>query len=131
MPKALDDDGTRYKWNYEERLNKCKRIFHDWTNRNLSIKGKVVIVNSLLVPILLHPATITFTPKNVYVDFKKIICNFIWSASVNRIAYATVCRKIKDGGLGLLAIEIMISVSKVNWVKRLCVNDFDTWTFCP
>ena len=126
-----DDDGTRYKWNFEERLNKCKRICHDWTNRNLSIKGKVVIVNSLLVPILLYPATITFTPKKVYVDFKKIICNFIWSSSVNRIAYATMCRKIKDGGLGLLDLETMISVSKVNWVKRLCVNDFDTWTLCP
>ena len=125
-----DDDGTRYKWNFEERLNKCKRICYDWTNRNLSIKGKVVIVNSLLVPILLYPATITFTPKKVYVDFK-IICNFIWSSSVNRIAYATMCRKIKDGGLGLLDLETMISVSKDNWVKRLCVNDFDTWTLCP
>ena len=125
------DDETGYRWNFEERLNKCKQIFSTWTNRNLSIKGKVVVINSLLVPILLYPASISYTPKTVYTEFKNIICTFIWSSSVNRIAYANMCQKIKDGGMGLLDLEQLIHVSKVNWVKRLCINDYDSWTFYP
>ena len=125
------DAETRYRWNFEERLNKCKQICSSWANRNLSIKGKVVVINSLLVPLLLYPASISFTPNRVYAEFKNIICTFIWSSSVNRIAYATMCRKTKDGGMGLLDLEQMIHVSKVNWVKRLCINDYDSWTFYP
>ena len=48
-----------------------------------------------------------------------------------RISHATMCRKIKDGGMGLVNLEQMIYVSKVNLVKRLCINDYDSWTFYP
>ena len=42
-----------------------------------------------------------------------------------------MCQRVKDGGMGLLDLERMIHVSRVNWVKRLCINDYDSWTFYP
>ena len=71
----------------------------------------MVVINSLLVPLLLYLASISYTPNRVYAEFKNIICTCIWSSSVHRIAYATMCQKIKDGGMGLLDLEQTIHVS--------------------
>ena len=87
------DAETTYRWNFEERLHKCRQICGNWTNRNLFIKGKMVVINSLFIPLLLYPASISFTPEGVFTEFKNIICTFIWSSRINRIAYATMCRK--------------------------------------
>ena len=86
----VQDENVRYKWNFEENLNRCQNICNSWENRNLSLKGKVVVINSLIISSILYLASITSTPKNVFRDFKKMVCKFLWNSTVNRVGYNTI-----------------------------------------
>ena len=127
----VQDENVRYKWNFEENLNRCQHICNSWENRNLSLKGKVVVINSLIISTILYPASITSTPINVFRDFKKMVCKFLWNSTVNRVAYNTICKKVCDGGLGLLDLETMVKSAHISWVKRLCSDESIVWTVYP
>ena len=94
-----------YEWNFETKLKKCMDICDNWNNRSLSLKGKVTVINSLLIPIMLYPASVTYTPERVIKEFRKLVCKFIWASEVNRIAYYTLCLPIEQGGLNLLDLK--------------------------
>ena len=86
-----------YKWNYKSRLDKCKAICNSWSDRALSLKGKVTVLNSLVTSTMLFPVTTTSCPAMVLLEFKRIITNFLWSSSVSRVAYETVCSPVGEG----------------------------------
>lgn len=52
----------QYQMNFRHRLQMIK-LYARWWNRNLSLKGKVVLINSLLISILQYPCTCTYTPR--------------------------------------------------------------------
>jgi hypothetical protein len=59
--------------NYKEKLNKIKAKLRDWKRQNLSIKGKVTIINTLCIPILIYTANVIWTPPEVIKEAKEII----------------------------------------------------------
>ena len=44
------DKDESVKLNYQERLNKEKVLTNIWSSRNLSLKGKVTVIKSLILP---------------------------------------------------------------------------------
>lgn len=53
------------KLNFEKQLLKCKKIITDWSKRNLTIIGKIVIIKSLVLPNLTYIASNTIIPKDM------------------------------------------------------------------
>lgn len=78
-----------YKLNFQPKLQKIRDICGSWINRNLSMKGKTVLINSLLMSILQYPCSCSPTPKKVYDEFKKIAKDFLWSGK--RPKMHTIC----------------------------------------
>lgn len=60
-----------YKWNYEHILLKIRQTCDKWQQRSLSIKGKITVINSLLVSLLQYPLSIIHTPERVYKEYQK------------------------------------------------------------
>ena len=55
----------------------------------------------------------------------------LWSSSVIRVAYETVCTPICEGSLGLLDLASLREAAQVKWIDRMCANDFQRWTLFP
>ena len=121
-------EGKSYDWNFADKLNQCRTICNDWRNRNLSLKGKVTIINSLMVPLLLFPCSVTHVPAKVFRKFKKVTNVFLLGSGVNRVAHDTMCLSIDQGGMNLLDLETMFKATTVQWVKRFCHDDCQKWT---
>lgn len=108
-----------YKWNFEKVLEKIQRVCDSWYQRTLSIKGKITVINSLLVSLLQYPCSIILTPERVFKEYKQIVTGFIWGNKKARIAYRTLILPVEDGGLKLIDLETRVKTNLLQWVKRI------------
>lgn len=115
-------DDLHYELNFRPKLQKIKEICSSWINRNLSMKGKVVLITSLLILILQYPCSCTSTPKRVYVEFKKISTDLVWNARRSKIAYDLLIQDISEGGLKLPDLETRIRTVHIYWIKYIWFN---------
>ena len=64
--------------NFKEKLNNINELINLWTLRKLTLKGKIQVINTLILPQILYPATVLHMPE-VYIDeYNKLIKKFIW-----------------------------------------------------
>ena len=76
--------------NWKPRINKMKVTLNRWKTRNLTLKGKAVIVNSLVgAGISYFGATIT-CPKQYIKSMENIIGNFYWDEKREKIKRNTI-----------------------------------------
>ena len=85
--------------NIEKHLQKTKQINNYWNKRNLSILGKITVVQYLLRPNITYIASVYTIPKEYIQMFKTMIYNFIWGGMKDRIKRAHLCRDYSKGGL--------------------------------
>lgn len=111
-------EAQHYSSNFEAKLNKIKSICSTWMNRSLSLKGKVLLISSLMASILQYPCANTTTPTRVIVEFKKIICDFFWNEKKGKVAYNVLIQDIAEGGLKLPDLTTRIRTSHLYWIKH-------------
>lgn len=108
--------------NFAPQLAKIENICNSWSNRNLSIKGKVTVLNSLVTSILQYPCACSPTPTRVIFDFKKLITDFLWNFKRSKIAYALLIQPTAEGGLKLADLESRIYACHIKWIRYLWFN---------
>lgn len=111
-----------YEWNYKESLAKMRSTCCSWRNRNLSIKGKIAVVNFLVVSILHYVAANSALPPRVNYELKKMITHFIWNGGSPKIAYSTLIQPIERGGLKLADFQTRIRAARLMWIRRLVLT---------
>jgi exonuclease III len=105
--------------NIMEKLGKIESLIKIWKCRSLTLKGKVTIVNSLLVSQMLYIASVIHIPKWAITKYNNLIRNFIWDDKPPKIKYTTLIAPIEKGGLKLQDLESKIKANKLTWIKRI------------
>ena len=113
------DAAERTKRNFDEKLRKVETIIQIWKQRNLSWKGRIVIIKSLILSQFTHLFSMLYTPPYVLEKLKRLILNFLWNNKPPRVKYETMIANIKDGGLKLPDITSFHNAQKAFWIKRL------------
>lgn len=118
------DDSTqnRFQLNFKPLLQRIKSTCDSWAFRDLSLKGKVTVANSLLVSRLQYPTAVTFTPPQVFTDHRRIVTDFVWNGRKPKVAYKTLILPVAKGGLGLMDLQTRANVSAIQWVRRILLN---------
>lgn len=112
-------DDQHFALNFESKLQKIRGICSTWLNRSLSMKGKVLLISSLMSSVLHYPCANTTTPTRVIVEFKKIITEFFWIGKRGKVAYNVRIQDIADGGLKLPDLHTRIRTTHIYWIKRM------------
>jgi hypothetical protein len=105
--------------NYNERLNKVETLTNLWKLRKLTLKGKILINNTLLLPQLLYVSTILETPDWVVKRYNDIIRDFVWEGKPSKIKHTCLINSIEEGGLKLQSMETKVASLKFKWVKKI------------
>lgn len=108
-----------FLWNYKDNLDKARGICDSWFNRDLSMKGKITVVNSLILSLFQFVASNSELPKQVLFEIKRIVVHFIWNKRSPKIAYDTLVQNTGVGGLGLADLELRTTVARLGWIRRL------------
>jgi exonuclease III len=105
--------------NFRTKMQKIEEILKLWTLRKLTLRGKVTVVNTLIMSQFLYPCSVMNIPTKYIEEYKKIIVNFIWDNKPPKIKYKAMINKIEEGGLKLQDLESKIKSLKIKWIKNI------------
>lgn len=113
--------------NLEGKTQKFESIINAWTHRDLSYKGRALVINGLLTSVIWHIATTTHIPDDVIQDLERIIYKFFWNKKaplLNRDILALPC---SEGGFNIQRIKTKIQALRINTLKRLLLPGTSPW----
>ncbi|GJT55366.1 RNA-directed DNA polymerase, eukaryota, reverse transcriptase zinc-binding domain protein [Tanacetum coccineum] len=115
--------------NYKALLDKIKKKVNHWRNKCLSYVGKHMLISSVLEVIQMYWCNMFLLPKTMVKEINKVLQNLLWnnddsSKGSAKVAWKTICKPKKYGGLGLKDISLKdMSV----WVVHKEVSDSWGW----
>ena len=105
--------------NYGLLMEKMRKTLEPWRARSSTLMGKVQIVNSLMLSQAVYKLLTINSPSNeATVKIRKMITEFLWDKKKPRIAYETLIKGKKEGGLGLVDLRKKDVALKSNWCKK-------------
>jgi hypothetical protein len=104
------------------KLEKIQNLIKIWSSRYLTLKGKITIVNSLLLSQMLYIASTIHIPKWAITKYNQLITSFIWDNKPAKIKYTTLIAPIGKGGLNLQDLQTKIEANKISWIKNILKN---------
>ena len=65
--------------NFDGTMQKAENILNIWSKRTLTLLGKILVVNTLIIPLFIYRLTVIRTPtKKQFEAYRKMITNFLW-----------------------------------------------------
>ena len=120
-----------YYENFVDTLEKVDNILSSWINRDLTLMGKIVVVNSLINTIFIHKLLALPSPPQVFFKmYKNRIKEFLWGEKPHAIAYNRLVQDYDKVGLRLQDLQTKDTALKAAWPLRLRkTGDACTWFY--
>ena len=122
-----NDPVVNIEKNFKSRLKVMRDILNIWLARNLSLKGKITVLKSLVLPKLLYVSSNMPVPMEVIKEADRLINNFLWDHKKSKIKKNVMIQSIDHGGLRAPDFFSMVKASRVAWVKRLLSQSKSKW----
>ena len=117
--------------NFLQKVNKIQKLFNIWSQRDLSLYGKITIAKTLGLSKLIFVSACTHTPPH-YIDIiNRLTTNFVWNNKKPKINRDTLIGPKDRGGLDLPEFEIISKSLKTAWIKRMKNSVEDQWMSIP
>ena len=111
--------------NFLPKIKLMENLLKIWSLRNLSLKGKIVLINALIVSLFVYPAMIIGIPDDTLKTIDRAIFNFLWSSKQPKIAQKVIQNNIHEGGLKMPNIFAKEKAWKLTWFKRAVQQNSD------
>ena len=92
--------------NYSMLVNKTKQVLNSWSNRNLSLLGKVQVVNTMVASQMVYKMMVLpMMPRNIIKNIENLIRSYIWSGKKSKISFSILQNPKREGGLNLVNLH--------------------------
>jgi len=118
---VTSDPKKSLEQNFKEKINSIEGLTHIWAQRNLTIKGKITVINSLLIPKLIYPCTVLCTPEEVLVEVTEILDKFLWNWKRAKIKKAVMVQNIANGGLRYPDFRTKVESWRTIWWRKTVI----------
>ena len=108
-------------------VKKIGNVINMWSQRNLTIKGKIVVTKSLLASQLVYIASYCSIAETELCRIQSLIMKFIWRGRPPKVSKQVLCQDIKHGGLNAVDVSKFCAALRMNWVKRMSTNPESDW----
>ena len=106
--------------NYQQMVKKTEGILNSWTNRGLSLIGKIQVVNTLVASLFVYKMMVLPTiPQQIIKKIDNVIRQYIWNGKKAKISYKTLQNPKDQGGLNLVDLKRKDRALKATWPKIL------------
>ena len=117
---VTDNEELCNELNYSSIIEKCKTLIKMWQNRGLSIMGKTMVINSLIVSRFVYRLMVLRKmPKQYLSTLQSVISNFLWNNGKAKIPWGVLTLPSKLGGISLVNIKLKDIALKVQWAIKI------------
>jgi hypothetical protein len=117
--------------NFTDKAKIFKKVLDLWSQRDLSLIGKITILKSLAFSTLTYQCCSILPPDNFIDDITTMAYQFLWNGKINKVKRKTIIADYGDGGLKMLDFKSFISAQKAMWVKRITKEGKASWKAYP
>ena len=108
------------RYNIIKCIQKMENNVKLQNQRHLSLKGKTIIINTILLSKLWYICSVFPLPKNLIPEINKIIFKFLWNnKNPEPIARETLFLPRERGGLGILVPSIESQALRIKYLIKL------------
>lgn len=107
----------------QSRLAKLKADIHTLQSRSLSIRGKALVANSLLLSRMWYCLRILPLSQQFINSIQSAIIQYLQGGTLPKVSFMTCCRPKKEGGLGVLHPMHHLNALQLRWIQPLLSND--------
>ena len=108
--------------NFTEKIKKLETIINMWKTRNLTIRGKIIILQSLALSQVYYAASVLHVPDDIVTKINDLIFKFIWNKK-EHVKRKVIIQDLKDGGLKMPEFRNKVKAMKIMWIKRLAKDE--------
>ena len=119
------------KLNWESKLDKLKRLLPVWRKRNLTIYGRAISINVIILSQLLYNMNMVVTPEYVLEEVETCIYDFLWKGKKDKIKRVCMTNDFSKGGIRVTDIRSKLTALKASWVTKLANENFARWKLIP
>ena len=112
---------------WEEKLAKIEKNLKMWRKRNLSFKGKVLLIKSLGISVVGYETQMKGMPENMIKPIKDILFKFLWDNKPALVNKEAICLPEKEGGLNMIDVESFIKIKQIKWIDNIINSKYDDW----
>ena len=102
--------------NWDKVIDKITNTLNVWKARDISIFGRVLLVNALALSKLWYILRVEIPDKDVIISIEKEVRDFIWFKKKQLVSDEKCKLKISEGGLGLFDISSKSKTMRVQWL---------------
>ena len=120
-----NEDVTNTIW--QETISNIRRTLKLWKQCNISLKSKISVIKTLLLPQIIYPINIYPMKEKHMSEIKTIFEEFLWSSKRPKIRTNILYLPIKLGGLGLTNLNNFQNSLLLTWVKDIFLSYSIQW----
>jgi hypothetical protein len=90
-----------------------------FSQRQLSLRGRVMVANSLILSKLWYQLRVIAPPLSFFGKLRSLIYQFVTKRFNPRIGYSTMCLPRQRGGLGLLDARTQSMILQFRWLEMI------------
>lgn len=106
-------------------INKIRTVCSAWKGRKLKLKGKIIVVNNLMLSVCVYVMSVIEMPEWVMNELNKIACGFIWEGKGVKIAHKTLVARKREGGLKLIDLKTKKWAIRIKTVRKYLERRWD------
>ena len=125
------NEEERCSVNFNLISDKTKKKLYQWLQRDLSLKGRVLLTKAEGLSRLAYAAIPLFVNKKLCNSIDKLLFNFIWKNKTHYVKKSVIMNTFEHGGLNFLDFTTLNNTFKINWKKHFLKNPTSTWNFIP
>ena len=115
--------------NWEKVLSKFQKTINLFSRRDLSFKGRSIILHTVICNSIWYVGSLVLMPENVELKLNKMMFSFLWNNKTELINRHTLHNNFKDGGLNVVNIRIKLNALLIKHVLKLIKGNESKWTF--
>ena len=94
----LTDSDRMQQLNIDERIKKLQTVLNIWSQRNLSLKGKITVIQTLALSQILYVSSVLYITDEVISQVQNIINKYLWGNKPAKIKQSATIGDIEEGG---------------------------------
>ena len=104
-------------------MPKLVNQLHMHSQRDLSLRGKILLTKTFGVPKIIHPITITNIDDSLIKVVQGELNIYLWAYKPQKVKHNVLIGNIKQGGLGAIDVKSKCKALRLPGLQRIIVGN--------
>ena len=120
----IPDDDKLMEDNIPQTIAKSQSILTNWKSRNLSLFGKINVINTLMSSLFIYKMAVLPALSSKHINqLEKIMNDFLWSSRAPKIPIHILQLSKENGGAGLVNFRLRDQALKAKWIREMEIDE--------